>query len=164
MVGMSFKRFSLLGCLALSLLLAPQRAAAQKARALLIGISNYPACSVQNMQWNAIHGANDVEMISNVLAQKGFLLSSLTNQNATAANIRKALSALGKAVAPGDLVYIHFSGHGQPVEDVSGDEADGWDEAFVPFDAYRSFQKGFYEGGQPYSRRRTRPFCRLHSR
>ena len=34
------------------------------------------------------------------------------------------------------MVYIHFSGHGQLVTDVNGDEKDGWDEAWIPYDAY----------------------------
>lgn len=33
-----------------------------------------------------------------------------------------------------DFVYIHYSGHGSTMPDVSGDEADGVDEALVPSD------------------------------
>ena len=46
----------------------------------------------------------------------------------------------------GDIVYLHFSAHGQPVEDLNGDEEDGWDEAIVPIDAYKNYKKGVYEG------------------
>ncbi|MDE7089507.1 MAG: caspase family protein, partial [Prevotella sp.] len=46
----------------------------------------------------------------------------------------------------GDLVYIHFSMHGQPVEDLNGDEKDGWDEALIPVDAQMRYSKGIYEG------------------
>ena len=45
-----------------------------------------------------------------------------------------------------DIVYIHFSTHGQPVEDLNGDEEDGWDESIVPIDAYKIYKKGAYEG------------------
>ena len=44
------------------------------------------------------------------------------------------------------MVYIHFSCHGQPVEDLNGDEPDGWDEAIIPVDAMKAYQKGKYEG------------------
>jgi hypothetical protein len=46
----------------------------------------------------------------------------------------------------GDNVYLHFSCHGQPYEDINGDEEDGWDESIVPYDALMVFQKGKYEG------------------
>jgi hypothetical protein len=35
----------------------------------------------------------------------------------------------------GDVLWFHFSGHGEQVKDGSGDEADGKDEALVPIDA-----------------------------
>jgi hypothetical protein len=41
----------------------------------------------------------------------------------------------------GDVVYIHFSGHGQLVTDVNGDETDGWDESWIPYDAYKGYCK-----------------------
>lgn len=44
------------------------------------------------------------------------------------------------------MVYIHFSGHGQAYEDLSGDEDDGWDEAIVPYDAMRQYKSGVYDG------------------
>ncbi len=41
------------------------------------------------------------------------------------------------------MVVIHFSGHGQPFEDLSGDEADGWDEAIVPYDAKKCYSRTY---------------------
>lgn len=38
-----------------------------------------------------------------------------------------------------DIVYIHFSGHGQRVTDLDGDENDGWDESWIPYDAYKNY-------------------------
>jgi hypothetical protein len=46
----------------------------------------------------------------------------------------------------GDTVYIHFSCHGQPVEDTNGDEKDGWDESLIPIDAEMFYRTGIYEG------------------
>lgn len=37
----------------------------------------------------------------------------------------------------GDVVYIHYSGHGQQMTDVHNDEKDGLDECWIPYDAYR---------------------------
>ncbi|KAJ1502340.1 Ca(2+)-dependent cysteine protease [Coelomomyces lativittatus] len=35
---------------------------------------------------------------------------------------------------PGDSLFLHFSGHGYQVKDISGDELDGYDEAILPCD------------------------------
>ena len=73
-------------------------------------------------------------------------ITVLVNGQATKAAIRDAFSGLLAVVAPGDVVYVHFSGHGQQVVDTDGDEEDGLDEAFVPIDAGRKYVKGVYEG------------------
>ena len=117
---------------------------AQTKRALLVGISNYSTNSAT--QWTDIHGANDVELIATTLKSQKFKITKVTNQQATAKRIRKELKALANSCKPGDLVYIHFSGHGQPYDDKSGDEEDGWDEAIIPYDAQKVYSKGKYEG------------------
>lgn len=111
--------------------------------ALLIGISNYPQFEVPNASWDSIHGSNDIELLSPTLKKRGFYIKKLTEENATASNIRKAFADLLTQITNGDLVYIHFSGHGQPYEDNSGDETDGWDEAFIPFDAQHCYHKDY---------------------
>ena len=96
-------------------------------RALLIGISDYPIYkNMDGASWGSIHGANDVLMIGNTLKLKGFSVTSLVNSNATATNIRKAFRKLLLEVKVGDVVYLHFSCHGQPFEDMNGDEEDGY--------------------------------------
>lgn len=120
--------------------------AAQK-RALLIGISDYPTVKgYPELEWSDIHGANDVVTLAPTLKKQGFKTTSLTDSKATAANIRKAFRQLEASVTAGDLIYIHFSGHGQAVEDKNGDEADGWDEAIIPYDARIKYAKDIYEG------------------
>lgn len=116
-------------------------------RALLIGISDYPISKVdKEASWHKIHGANDVLMLGRTLKAQGFKISSLTNSNATAYGIRKALRKLLSDASNGDIIYLHFSCHGQPVEDVSGDENDGWDEAIIPYDAWKKPIRGIYDG------------------
>ena len=119
----------------------------QTKRALLVGISDYAtSTSSARGQWGNIHGANDVELISKTLKQQGFKITSITNKKATARAIRSGLKSLTKSCRKGDVVYIHFSCHGQPFEDKNGDEEDGWDESIVPCDALKKYQKGKYEG------------------
>lgn len=91
-------------------------------RALVVGISDYPSLNYLNARWSS---ANDARMMQKTLRQQGFKVSVLTDNNATAAKIRKALQNLQTESCKGDLVYIHFSCHGQPVEDRNGDETGG---------------------------------------
>ena len=114
---------------------------AQTKRALLVGISKYDKTATG---WEMIHGTNDIALMSKALA--GFETTKLLDSAATYANITKALKKLISQTKAGDIVYVHFSGHGQPYEDLEGDEADGWDEAFIPFDACNSYSKSNYEG------------------
>lgn len=115
-------------------------------RALLIGLSSYAKYSDKNLSWPDIHGTNDVAVLKNTLSKQGFAVTVLTDRHATADRIRKAFILFASRTKNGDLVYIHFSGHGQPVEDINGDEADGWDESIVPYDAAKCFLPGVYEG------------------
>ncbi len=117
---------------------------AQTKKALVIGISDYPQDSENS--WGLIHGANDADLLASTLKKQGFKTNKLTNKKATASNIRKELSLFVEDIKNGDVVYLHFSGHGQPVEDLDGDEEDGWDEALIPHDAKKKPEKGIYEG------------------
>lgn len=130
--------------LVLVLFVLPFNSDAQTKRALLVGISNYSSNSAT--QWTDIHGASDVELLATTLKSQQFSIIKVTNQQATAKRIRKELKALANSCKPGDMVYIHFSGHGQPFEDKSKDEEDGWDEAIIPYDAQKIYRKGKYEG------------------
>ena len=118
---------------------------AQTKRALLIGISDYGYAGKPDT-WGNIHGANDVNLIYPTLKNKGFLITKICNRTATAKKIRSELKKLVSTCKLGDFVYIHFSGHGQPFEDLDGDEEDGWDESIIPYDAQMKYIKGSYEG------------------
>lgn len=117
----------------------------QRKRAFMVGISNYDT-ALTGYQWNNINGVEDVNLISPILKKQGFYLLTLLVEQATFDNITRQLSAFVSKTKKGDVVYLHFSTHGQPVEDQNGDEKDGWDEAIVPIDAYKIYKKGTYEG------------------
>lgn len=119
---------------------------AQQKRALLIGISDYGNERENPDQWSNISGANDVELLTPLFEEQGFTVSSLVDAEATHSAIIKALDKLAKRCKKGDLVYLHFSMHGQPIEDLDGDETDGWDEALISVDAQMRYQQGIYEG------------------
>lgn len=125
--------------------ISTQLVIAQNKRALLVGISDYQ-CVNKYGGWNNIHGKNDIDMLYPTLKKCGASVSCLYDKEATKAGITKALNALVSQCKTGDIVYLHFSTHGQPFEDISGDEDDGWDESIVPVDAPIEYTKGKYEG------------------
>lgn len=117
------------------LLTAATPMAAQTRRALVIGLGQQldPA-------WNKINGDRDVPLVVEMLKQSHFTdISTLVNAQATKAAIVKSITDLTARAQKGDIIYIHFSGHGQRVTDLNGDDQDGWDEAWIPYDAYRSY-------------------------
>ena len=118
---------------------------AQRKRAFMVGISHYDT-ALTGYQWNNINGVEDINLLSPILKKQGFYLTTLLDEQATYQNITNQLSTFTNQTKKGDIVYLHFSAHGQPVEDLNGDEEDGWDEAIVPIDAYKNYKKGVYEG------------------
>jgi hypothetical protein len=70
----------------------------------------------------------------------------LRNEQATYSAICNEMEKMISIAQPGDFIYIHFSGHGQQITDRDGDEEDGYDEAWIPYDAPMQYRKGVYEG------------------
>ena len=118
---------------------------AQRKRAFMVGISHYDT-ALTGYQWNNINGVEDINLLSPILKKQGFYLTTLLDEQATYKAITSQLTTFANHTKKGDIVYLHFSAHGQPIEDINGDEEDGWDEAIVPIDAYKLYKKGVYEG------------------
>lgn len=119
---------------------------AQQKQALLVGISDYGNPKEEIGKWANLHGANDVRILTPLLRKQGFTVTSLVDSKATYSAILKELDCLARNCQYGDLIFLQFSMHGQPFEDLNGDENDGWDEALIPVDAKMKYQKGVYEG------------------
>lgn len=120
---------------------------AQRKRAFMVGISHYDT-ALTGYQWNNINGVEDINLLSPILKKQGCDLTTLLDEEATYENITRQLATFTNKTKKGDIVYLHFSTHGQPVEDLNGDENDGWDEAIIPIDAYKLYKKGVYEGNK----------------
>jgi hypothetical protein len=95
-------------------------------RALLIGIDHY-------RQVSGLRGCrNDVTSWSRLLVDvAGFAPSSirtLTDADATKANVLSHLVWLAEGAKAGDRLVLQFSGHGSFTVDLDGDEPDGYDE------------------------------------
>lgn len=116
----------------------------QTKRALVVGISDYPQTDANS--WALIHGVNDADLVTSVLKKQSFKVTKICDKAATANKIRTELKKMIVSCHQGDIVYLHFSCHGQPFEDQDGDEEDGWDESIIPYDAKMQYNKGKYEG------------------
>jgi hypothetical protein len=103
--------------------------------ALIIAIGDY---DYKTTGWSKISSANDVPIIKQTLIDQKFdekNIQLLIDEQATFAGIKAALDNLLRNIKPGDIVVIHYSGHGQQIFDDNGEEIDGLDEALVSYDA-----------------------------
>lgn len=108
---------------------------AQTKRALIIGLGQQ-----EDTSWGKINGDKDIPIVKDLLVNAGYEknIMTLVNKQATKSNIVKAFTKLAASCKNGDVVYVHFSGHGQQMKDVNGDERDGLDECWIPYDAYKT--------------------------
>lgn len=112
----------------------------QTKRALVVGLGQQ-----QDKAWNKINGDKDVPIVQGMLKSAGFKsVTTLVNQQATKAGIIGAFKRMAASCKQGDVVYIHYSGHGQQMTDVHNDETDGLDECWIPYDAYRKACKTYH--------------------
>lgn len=108
-------------------------------RALVFGLGKQ-----EDTSWAKIHGDNDIHYVVEMLQTMGYTdIRTLRNEQATKQGMVQAFLDLAARCNKGDYVYIHYSGHGQLMTDLNGDEAykwEGshrdWDEAWIPYDAY----------------------------
>lgn len=105
---------------------------AQTKRALIFAIGNYP----ENSGWQQISSVRDVSFIQKALDGQGFKeIKIVKDENATVNGIKNSLNELIAVSKPGDVVVIHFSSHGEQIEDENGQKINGLEECIVSFDA-----------------------------
>lgn len=115
------------------LLLLSLSVTAQTKRALVIGLGEQ-----QDKAWNKINGDKDMSLVQAMLKKAGFKsVMTLVNRQATKVGIVGAFKKMTASCKQGDVVYVHYSGHGQQMTDVHNDEKDGLDECWIPYDACR---------------------------
>ncbi|MBL7111998.1 MAG: caspase family protein [Bacteroidales bacterium] len=111
-------------------------------RALIIAIGDYP----DSLGWSDISSRNDVALIQRTLLGQGFEernMVMLFDKQATKKGIVDALNNLIRDAGKGDIVVIHYSGHGQQISDNNGDEIDKLDETLVAWDAPAFYTDGY---------------------
>lgn len=114
----------LLAGLIAALLAALSSPAHAEIRALLVAVSQYvePIPSLEGPP-------NDAAALKTLLEAQGAKdIISLRDAQATRANVRAALEALGKRSKPGDWVIFFYAGHGAQAKARDATEVDGMDE------------------------------------
>lgn len=139
------RRFGVIA-LALGACVALTPVAAAETRALVVGVSGYPALA------EAIRltgPRNDSREFANTLVRLGVPAKNVTvladgvrdlaegiatPGDGTKAAILAGLDRLAEESRAGDLVVFYFSGHGSQQPDLDGDEQGGADEIVLPYD------------------------------
>jgi metacaspase-1 len=102
-------------------------------RAVLVGVNRYriPGADLRGC-------VPDVKNMSKLLQRQYEFgegdISILTDFDATKKAIEEAIAGLIKGGRRGDVLLVHYSGHGSNVPDNNGDEADNRDEILCPTD------------------------------
>jgi hypothetical protein len=100
-------------------------------RALIVAIGEYP-----DPGWVNLASSRDAVLIREALEAQSFdSIRTLQNHEATDQGILEALDDLAEETNPGDVVVVHYSGHGFHAADDNGDELDGVDELIVGYNA-----------------------------
>lgn len=105
-------------------------------KALFVGINkfaNYPQFTLNG----CVNDAKDMSTLyKDLLGFKASEMKILTDAQATKANLMANLKSMVADAKAGKLGYLVFSlsSHGTQMNDTSGDEPEGKDEAFVPHD------------------------------
>src|SRR4051794_12406477 len=117
------------------------RTSTPQKHALLIGISTYDKHRGSDkdgysIDWWNLHTENDISLLSDTLKSKKFGLTDIKilaqPEETTREQILKGMRDLIARTQEGDVVYIHYSGHGQPAPDAS--RPDGMVKTIVPSD------------------------------
>lgn len=81
----------------------------------------------------------DARDMQRIAQESGFETSTTLTKQATRDNVRASIQSASEALAPGDIFFVSYSGHGGQVPDLDGDErtlnaADVQDETWCLYD------------------------------
>jgi metacaspase-1 len=102
-------------------------------RALAIGIDS-PKRGVYRALGSLTVAEADARYLAALARSRGFATKTLLGPEATRAAVVARITAAAKALAPGDIFLLSFSGHGDRVPDRNRDDPDCRDEAWCLYD------------------------------
>lgn len=101
--------------------------------ALIIGVGEYAAEGVPSLK-GVKHDVDSASQMARAMGVPDANITYLRDKNATAEEIRQALTNLNKMTYPGDRVFVYYSGHGTRWIDASYD-ANACTEGLLASDA-----------------------------
>lgn len=104
-------------------------------RSLHIGLNAVDPKHYQGWDGKLVACEYDAEDMRKLAVARGIEPRMLLTKDATRDALLTELRAAAKALEPGDLFFVTYSGHGGRLPDVSGDEIDGMDETWCLFDS-----------------------------
>ena len=100
--------------------------------ALLFAINAY---GTGNNTGNNLRGCiNDVNLAEEKLLPEDFQIRKFLDSKVTRKRILMEIEYVLLHSRRGDIIYIHYSGHGTLVKDYNGDEVSGYDQAWYVYD------------------------------
>lgn len=114
---------------------------ASKGYALMVGLRVIDV-KMYKKRYSSIATAGagkDLEHMQQILLSSGFErqnIDTILDTHATRENVLEAVQRTARRLKPNDLFVLYFTGHGDSIPDISGDELDGYDEELVAYDKY----------------------------
>lgn len=133
----------------------PTQAQEGRKRALVIAIGDYgtppphPVTGEPLRPYRPLNAGNDIPLVTGALRLQGFApddIRVVRDGEADARGIRNAFRRLVREADRGDVVAVHYSGHGHRLTNDNPDtdeEVDGYDEVLVPYGAHEDFYEGY---------------------
>lgn len=107
---------------------------AKEKYALIIGINTYLDSRIRDLHYSEADARYLRDVLIRYARYKRTNIKMLLGIEATYQTIKKEIYWLGENAKKEDDVLFYFSGHGTRVEDKDGNEDDGMDEAFCPYE------------------------------
>jgi len=109
----------------------PDQVEGNKKTALLFAINDYPG-SANDLRGCIKDQLNVVDKLNKQFL--GFVIKTFKDSQVTRKVFITEVTSAINELKPGDVLLVHYSGHGTQVYDKSGDEKDGYDEALYLYD------------------------------
>lgn len=109
---------------------------------LIVGLeyindSNYSARHNRTYDQKATSGVpNDIFKMKRIAERNDHIITTLTNEKATVKNVMSEIISIGKQIKKDDTFFLYFTGHGDVIKDVNGDEESGYDQVLVLYDDF----------------------------
>ena len=77
---------------------------------------------------------HDADTMQGIARARGFETNQLKTEQATRDGVKQAIKNAARELNPGDIFLVTYSGHGNQVPDVTGDEEDNEDDTWCLHD------------------------------